>query len=150
MQRINVAHVTNINAQVIQRFNPDQAVYANRSAPRGVTVVPRDVFVQSRPAGGAVLSISQAEITRAPLMGMTARVAPQRESVIAQRPVARAAVPRPPADMAARRVYSRAAPAPAQVPFAQQQKTLAANPGRPSTPALSPVCKRARRPRRPR
>jgi hypothetical protein len=131
VQRINIAQVTNINVQVIERFNPDRAIYANRSAPHGVTVVPRDVFIQSRPAGGAMLSISQAEITRAPLMGMTARIAPQRASIIAQGRVARAAVPQPPADMTARRVHSRVAPAPARVPFAQQQKALAANPGRP-------------------
>jgi hypothetical protein len=134
VQRINVAYVTNINVQIIENYHADQAVYVNRSAPRGVTVVPRDVFVQSRPAGRAALPVTQTEVTRAPFMGMTAKVAPQRESIIAKPPAARAPVPQPPPAMLTRRVYSRTAPPPAQVPFAQQQKALVASPGRPVAP----------------
>jgi hypothetical protein len=130
VQRINAGHTANIN---IAAYNPNQTVYVNRSVPQGVTFVPRDVFLQSRPAGGAVLSISAAEMTRAPLLGMNAKIAPQRESIVAQ-PTSARAVPQPPPAMMSSRVYSRIAPAPTQVPFAQQQKTLAASPGRPIDP----------------
>ena len=109
VQRINVGHVTNINVQIIERYNPNQVAYVNRSAPQGVTFVPREVFLRSRPAGGAVLSISPAEMTRAPLMGMSAKVAPQRESIIAQPIAARGAVPQPPTgyDVASRLLAHR-------------------------------------------
>jgi len=136
--KINVAYAANINAQTIERFNPDRVVYVNRGAPRAVTVVPRQVFVQSRPAGAAAISISPVEATRAPLMGMRAIVAPQRESLIASPPAAKSSVLQPPSNLQARIVVSRIAPPPAQVPFAQQQKDLDANPGRPvDTAALS-------------
>ncbi len=135
IQRINAGHVASISQQTVERFNPGQAVYANRSAPRGMTFVPRDVFVQSRPAGGAVLSISMTEVARAPLMGMTAMVVPQRQSIIALPVAARGApVPQPPADIMSRRVDSRIAPSPVRVPFGQQQKALNADPGRPVAP----------------
>jgi hypothetical protein len=143
VQRINVGHVANINQRTIERFNPNQVGYVNRSAPRGVTFVPRDVFVQSRPAGGAVLSISATEVARAPVMGMTAMVVPQRESIIARPVVARSPVPQPTPDMMSRRVYSRMAPSAVRVPFVQQQKALQANPGRPIAPeALSGMQRR--------
>jgi len=134
VQRINVAHVTNINVQIIENYNTTKVVYVNRTAPQAVTFVPREVFVQSRPAGRAVLSISPTEVSRAPVMGTTAKIAPQRESIIAQPVAARAPVPQPPPALLTRRVESRIAPTPARVPFAQQQKVLMANPGRPIEP----------------
>jgi len=68
------------------------------------------------------------------VIGMTAKIAPQRESIIAQPVAARAPVPQPPPALLTRRVESRIAPTPARVPFAQQQKVLMANPGRPIEP----------------
>ena len=135
VQRINVTHVTNITVQIIEKSDSSRTVYANRNAPRAVTFVPRDVFVQSRPAERSVLSITPAETSRAPLMGMTAKIVPQRESIIAKPPAARAPVRQPPAATITQRVYSRAAPPPVQVPFVQQQKALVANPGKPVDPA---------------
>ncbi len=134
VQRINVMSVPDINVQIIQRYNPDTVIYANRAAPRAMTWVPRDVFVQSRPAGGAALQVTQAEAARAPVMGMTANVAPQRESIIVRPPAVRNPVAQPPQDVQGRRVYSRIAPPPDPVPFEQQQTVLSANPGRPLDP----------------
>ncbi len=134
VQRINVMSVPNINVQVIQRYDPAAVVYVNRAAPRAMTYVPRDVFAQSRPAGGAALLVSSAEAARAPVMGMTANVAPQRESIISRPQAARNPVPQPPQDVQGRRVFSRIAPPPAPVPFDEQQKILSANPGRPLDP----------------
>jgi len=146
VQRINVGHVANINARTIETFNPNQVVYVNRNAPQGVTFVPRNVFVQSRPAGGAIIPISAADITRAPLMGMTAKVVPQRESIIAKPIASRAPVPQPQPGLTSGRVYSRVAPPPARVPFAQQQQMLMANPGRPVDPAVLSGIQRRQRP----
>jgi hypothetical protein len=146
VQRINVGHAANINERTIDSFNPNQVVFVNRGSPRGVTFVPRDVFAQSRPAGEAVLSISTADFNRAPLMGMTARVAPQRES-IAARPISpRTPVPQPQPGLVAGRVYSRFLPPPVRVPFSQQQQMLKANPGQPVDPAVLSGIQRRQRP----
>jgi hypothetical protein len=131
VQRINIAHVTTITVQTIETFNVNHVVYVNRTVPRALTFVPHDVFVQSRPAAGGMLSVSAAEIMRAPLMGMTARVAPQRESVFAQPFAPRSPVAQPSPDLMRRRVYTRTAPPPQQVPFATRQQSLTVNPGRP-------------------
>ena len=133
VQRINVAHVSNFNQQAIERYDPNHAIYVNRTAPQGVTFVTRDVFVQSRPAGGSFLHVSPTEITRAPI-GMTAAVAPQRESIIAQPLPQRNPVPQPLPSVMTRRVYSRTAPPPPQVPFSERQQVLRENPGRPIDP----------------
>ena len=135
VQRINVTSVVNINVQVIQNFNSSRVVYANRAAPRAVTVVQRQAFSQSRPVGSAQLSISSAELTRAPLMGMTATIAPQQASIIATPAASRAPVAQPARDVLARPVFSRTAPPAAPVPFVQQQKLLAARPGQPVDPS---------------
>lgn len=131
VQKMNVAVSVTVNVQIIQSYNPAKVVYVNRGAPQAVTFVPRTVFVQSRPAAVAALQVTPIEVSRAPVMGMTARVAPERESVIA-RPVApKAPAPQPPVAMQMRRVLSRTVPAAAQIPFAQQQKALVADPGKP-------------------
>jgi len=145
-RRINVAHITNFDAQAVDRTHPDQIVYVNRTAPRGVTFVPREVFAQSRPAGGAFLAVTAAEITRAPFMGMNAKIVPQRESIIARPVGAKAPPPQPPPAMLTRRVYSSVAPAPAQVPFEQQQKALAASPGRPVDPQAISLLQASQKP----
>jgi hypothetical protein len=100
-----------------------------------MTVVPREAFAQSKSAGNSAYKITQEDASRAPLMGMTAKVVPQRESVMAQPSAARAPAPQPPAALQARPVYSRIAPQPAPLPFAQKREDLAANPGRPIDPA---------------
>jgi hypothetical protein len=146
VQRINVGHVANINTRTIETFNPSQVVYVNRGAPRGATFVPRDVFVQSRPAGVAFLTLSAADITRAPLMGMTAKVVPQRESIIAKPMASRPPVAQPQPGRMSGRVYSRVAPPPVQVPFAQQQQLLKANPGQPVDPAVLSGIQRRQQP----
>ena len=146
VQRINVGHVANINVRTIETFNPSQVVYVNRGAPQGATFVPRDVFVQSRPAGVAFLTLSAADITRAPFMGMTAKVVPQRESIIARPMASRPPVAQPQPGRMSGRVYSRVVPPPVQVPFAQQQQMLKANPGQPVDPAVLSGIQRRQQP----
>jgi len=143
--RINVTQVTVINVQIIQTYDVNRTVYINRNAPRAITIVPRIDFAQSRSAGSSVVAMSQADISRAPMMGMTAKVAPQRESVIARPSAATGPVRQPPATLKTRQVFSRVAPPPAQISFAVEQKALAANPGRPVDPAALSAMQRAQK-----
>jgi len=120
--------------QIIQNYAPERIVYANRSAPRGMTVVPREAFVSSRPTRDVVIELDRVEASRAPFMGMTAAIAPQRESIIVRTPAA-TPIAQPPRDLSSRPVVSRQSASPAPVPFDQQQRALAQNPGRPLAPA---------------
>jgi len=79
-------------------------------------------------------------------MGMTAKVVPQRESIIAKPMASRPPVPQPQPARMSGRVYSRVAPPPVQVPFAQQQQLLKANPGQPVDPAVLTGIQRRQQP----
>jgi hypothetical protein len=131
VQRINVTNVTNITVQIIERTNVNKTVYANRSIAQALTFVPHDVFVRSQPAAGHLISVSKAELEKAPLLGMTAKLAPQRESVLVQPLAPKSPVAQPLPSLEKRRVYSRTAPPPPPVPFSKKQDSLKANPGRP-------------------
>jgi hypothetical protein len=133
IQRINIAYVTNINVQIIQNYAPERITYVNRGAPRGMTVVSREAFVSSRPTREAVIEVDRVAASRAPFMGMTAAIAPRRESIIARSPAT--PIAQPPNELRARPVVSRQSARSAPVPFAQQQSALAQNPGRPLAPA---------------
>jgi hypothetical protein len=146
VQRINIAYAININVQVIEKYNPDRAVYANRSAPRALTVVPRDVFVQSRPAGRAAISLSSAEVTRAPLMGITARVAPQRESIIAKPAARQAPVPPPPPAIVSQRFVRVSRRRRHQSPSRSSRRPWPRTLADLSIPPRSPGCSAARKP----
>lgn len=135
VSRINVAYVGNISASMIHDFNASRVAYANRGVGDGLTVVSRETFSQSRPTAGAAIALSAPEATRAPLMGMTATITPRRESIVARPQSSSASVPRPPVGLASRRVFSRVAPHSAPVPFAQQERALASNPGKPIDPS---------------
>ena len=141
-QRINVSHVSNFQSG--QAYDVTRATYVNRSVPQAVTVVHRDDFVQSRRTSGTVIAVPFAEVGRAPVMGMTAFVVPQRESVTAQPFAPQTRVVRPPENVASRSVYSRRAPPPPQVPFAARQQAFMANPGRPLSREELAVLQRSR------
>jgi len=135
IQSINISCVTNINVQIIQNYAPERIAYANRGMPRGMTIVPREAFVSSRPTRDVVIDVDRTEASRAPFMGMTAAIAPRRESIMARAPAAATPIAQPPSALNARPVVSRQSASPAPVPFAQQQGALAQNPGRPLAPA---------------
>jgi acyl-CoA thioesterase len=65
------------------------------------------------------------------MMGMTASIAPQRESVAARSNSAKGETVRPPEKLEARTVVARRTPPPAPLPFAAREKALATNQGRP-------------------
>jgi len=122
VQRVNVTTV-NITVEHIERINVTQVTYVNRTAPYAVTAVPRQMFTAGRPTGGNTISFTMDQARRAPIIGMGATVAPQRESVIFNSQAAPA--PRPPAQVVGRPVFGRLVPAPAPVPFSPQPATLA-------------------------
>ena len=116
VQRINVTTV-NISVQMIERIDMTRVTYVNRVVPSAVTVVPRGEFNQGRPASRSPIFFSSEQVRRAPIMGMGATVAPQRESIIGGPFVARNPPPQPPPQVAGRSVFGRIVPAPAPAPF---------------------------------
>jgi len=126
VQRVNNGNLT-ITGDTIQRFDLSRVVYANRSNPQAITVMPRQAFTQSRQSSASALSLSSADFTRAPLMGMSATLIPQRESVAVQTLTPNATVARPPAPIADRSVFSRIKPAAAPMPFNANSANLTPN-----------------------
>ena len=125
-RRINVTNVTNVT--VIN--NVTNVTYRNRGVPGAVTAVPSHVFVGAEPVRHATIEVSEKDLGSAHV-GSAAPYAPTRASLV---PVVagRRAAP-PPAGLANRAVEATHAPPPAPVPFALQERQLAANGGRPLT-----------------
>jgi hypothetical protein len=123
VQRVNVAHVTNIN---VTNINVTTVTYVNRGVPGAITAVSRETFVQARPVGAAAVAIPREQAQAAPVVGMAA-VAPQRGSISGS-PRTTAV---PPAAAVTRQVVVRSAPPPAPTPFAAKQAVLARHPGQP-------------------
>ena len=126
VERVNVAHVTNITN--VTNINVTNITYVNRSVPGAVTAVPRDTFVRGGAVAGQAVAVSRDQIQAAPVVGMTAAVAPQRASVVGQ---AQARVAVPPAAAMTRQVMVRTAPPPPPAPFAAKQAILEQHPGQP-------------------
>src|SRR5437867_7795660 len=128
VRNVNVTNVnvTNIN---VTNVNVTNTNYRNRRAPDGVTVVSHETFVESRPVNRSVIVVPRDRLDQAPVVGFAARVAPTRQSVLAQPTIIEAR--RPPTRVTTREVIVRRQPPPAPVPFAAREQALAAHPGRP-------------------
>ena len=81
VRQMNIAQVSDVT--VIDRVNVENVRYANQAVPGAVVAVPRDAFVSARPVAAAAVRMDAREAAAAPVIGMTAAVAPQRESVLA-------------------------------------------------------------------
>ncbi len=123
VQRVNAAHVTNIN---VTNVNVTTITYVNRTVPGAITAVPRETFVQARPVAATAVAVSRDQAQAVSVVAVAA-VAPQRAS-IAGPPHATAT---PPAAAVTRQVVVRSAPPQAPVPFAAKQAALAQRPGVP-------------------
>jgi len=121
VQRVNVTTV-NITVEHIERINVTQVTYVNRNASYAMTAVPRQAFTTGRPTNASTFFFTPDQARRAPIIGMGATVAPQRESVVFSHP---APAPRPPAQVVGRPVYGRLVPAPAPQPFSAQPAPMA-------------------------
>jgi len=119
--RINITSVTNVTVQVIQQINVTRTVYVNRTAPSAMTILPRQAFVQSRPTSETVFKAAAPDPRGYNVIGMDARLTPERESVFGQRLDPQRPATKPPEAIQARPVYSRITPAPVPQPFMPAQ-----------------------------
>jgi hypothetical protein len=127
--RMNVTVVPRVTAESIRTYQADRVNYANR-VDRAVTVVPRQVFVTSRPAAPAAIAVP-GQVGRTPVMGTRAPLAPQRESYAGQQVTARP-VPQPSAEVMSRRTFT----APGQRQAGGQQEPPAMT--RTPSPSVNP------------
>jgi hypothetical protein len=123
----NVYNTTNVtNTTIVNNTtNIVKTVYVNQQVSGAVVAVPAQAFAQSQSVARAAVPLSREAALSAPVAHV-ATVAPVQQSVHGGAPVALA---KPPARELA--VVAHTAPPPPPVPFAEQQKHLAANPGRP-------------------
>jgi hypothetical protein len=150
----NAAYVRNINSPAIPNvgavdFNRPQADYANRNIPGAIRAIPAQSFGKSQSAPGKTFPVAGGDIAKAPIMGMTAAIAPQRESIAARSAPAKGETARPPQQTEARTVVARLTPPPAPVPFAAREKALAASNGRPLDQSTTRAISKAAPPRQP-
>jgi hypothetical protein len=143
VQRVNVAHVTNVN---VTNINVTNITYVNRGVPGAITAVPRETFVQARSVAAAAVAIPREQAQAAAIVGTTAPAAPQRASFAGQAPQAPA--PMPPAAAVTRQVVVRSAPPRPAAPFAAKQAALEQHPGQPVDEATENAI-RARTPQAP-
>src|ERR1039457_2525952 len=129
IRQVNVTNtqITNIN---VTNINVTNINYVNRTA---IVAVPQNSFASAQSVRRAAVRVDANQVRQAQVIGAAPRVAPQRESVLAntsgRRPVA------PPAALANRPVVARLAPPPPAVPFAVKQQMLQQHPGTPVAPA---------------
>jgi hypothetical protein len=130
-ERVNVYNYTNVT-QITNVTNVTNIRYVNRGVANAVAVVPQRSFANGEPVGRALVRVPPADLARAPFAGHTAPVVPTARSLAPVRagPGGRPASV-PPARLATRAVVATHAPPPARVPFAAQEKALAANGGKP-------------------
>src|SRR5881409_524611 len=128
IRNVNVTNVnvTNIN---VTNVNVTNLNYRNRGAPDAVTVVSHETFVRSRPVNRSVIVVPRDRLEQAPVVGSTARIVPDRQSVLGQPAIVE--VRRPPAAVTTREVVVHRQPPPPPLPFANREQALRARPGRP-------------------
>jgi hypothetical protein len=163
MNRVNISNTSVNNTTITKVYNTTivnrstnitNVIYLNKNVAGAVTVVPQRTFVTAQPVAVVAIAMNVREIASGPVSSR-ATVAPSRESVMGSRidSVGRVAVP--PAAVTNRQVIAKSLPPPPPVPFARQQKALAAHPGQPlernevqtfrpvNTPAAQPMVKLA-------
>jgi len=132
VRQVNITHVT------VANINVTNVRYVNQNA-GAVTVVTREAFVGARPVRASQVAFSAEAISQGRVIGATARIAPERVSVMGRAQVTVAA---PPARFVARPVVVRNTPPPPPVSFAARRDALQANPGHPLAPAAAEALRR--------
>jgi len=128
VRNVNITNVnvTNIN---VTNVNVTNIHYRNRGAPGAVTVVSQETFVRSRPVDKGVIVVPRERLDEARVVGSTARVVPDRHSVLGRPDII--TMRRPPPAVTTREVVVRRQPPPPPVPFTARERALRAHPGRP-------------------
>ena len=124
--RVSNTYVRNVN---VTNVNVTNIHYRNRRQPDAVTVVSHETFVESRPVNRGVIVVPRDRLDQARVVGTTARVAPDRRSVLGQPAIVETR--RPPTYVMTRQVVVQRPPPPPPVPFAAREQALRARPGRP-------------------
>ena len=129
VRQVNVTNtrITNIN---VTNINVTNINYVNRNA---IVAVPQNSFASAQPVQRVAVRVDANQMRQAQVIGAAPKVAPQRESVLANSNNHRAAAP--PAALANRPVVAKLAPPPPAVPFAVKQQMLQQHPGTPVAPA---------------
>ncbi len=132
-QRVNVSNtrITNITVVTNNYYNTTNVTnirYANRNAPGAFVAVPRSALERSQAVARVAVRVPEGEMARAQI-GISAQVAPSRNSVLGVNAGGRAALP--PQRSFSRAVVTRTAPPPRPIPFEARQGALARDPGRP-------------------
>lgn len=123
VRQVNMTHVTNANPT---------NVYVNQRVPGAVTAVSPAAFTGSRPVGRESVSVSQAEIAQAPVVGTAPPLSPTSQSLLSMGR-ANARVAQPSAALN-RPVVAREVPPPPPVSFQARQQAIEQNQGRPLAP----------------
>jgi hypothetical protein len=129
VRQVNVTNtrITNIN---VTNINVTNINYVNRNA---IVAMPQSSFASAQPVQRAAVRVDANQMRQAQVIGAAPKVAPQRESVLANSSGRKAVAP--PAAIADRPVVARLAPPPRAVPFAAKQQMLQQHPGTPVAPA---------------
>src|SRR5207237_2998765 len=101
-------NVTSVNVTNIDVTNVTNIQYRNRGAPGAVTVVSRETFVRSRPVDKGVIVVPRERLAEARVVGNTARVVPDRHSVLGRPDII--TMRRPPPAVTTREVVVRRQP----------------------------------------
>ena len=110
---LNIAAVPNYDDSVANR---PRHTYLNRNVPGAVREIPSQSFGKAQSGPIKTFSPPARDIARAPIMGTTAEIVPQRESITARPMPPQGSVSRPPDRMTSRSVVARTAPPPRRCP----------------------------------
>jgi hypothetical protein len=135
LQNVNATNTSIVNNTYITNVyrNPGlQSRYANRDAPRAVTVVSPSNFASGQSIAGRSMALPP-EWHGAAATPQPPAILPARQSVLG--PSAQAPVKRPPIAIMNRPVVARHEPPPAPAPFERQMDAIRANGGRALPPA---------------
>jgi hypothetical protein len=129
VRQVNVTNtrITNIN---VTNINVTNINYVNRNA---IVAMPQNSFASAQPVQRAGVRLDANQMRQAEVIGAAPKVAPQRESVLANSSGRNAVAP--PAALANRPVVAKLPPPPPAVPFAAKQQMLQEHPGTPVAPA---------------
>jgi len=147
LRNVNVSNTAIINSAYITSVYQNPALqyrYANREAPRALSVVAQRSFVSGKPIAAQLIAPPPqwqgVEATPRP-----PSIVPTRQSVLG--PALQSQARRPPVAIANRTVVARRPPPPAPAPFDRQLDAMRVNGGRPLPPAQLQQLRDTDRPR---
>ncbi len=149
VNNVNVTNTTVNNTYITNVYNNNvtNIKYVNRTAPGAVTATSQTAFASGEAVNRNIVKVNERELAQAQVVTRAA-VVPQERSVVGGAAAARV---RPPAAVQSRAVVAKTTPPPPPASFANQQRAIQSNGGRPlgnqevrrlesqSRPAAAPV-----------